>query len=211
MKSTINSFCASNYDAQDGGKMTLKDLKIVQKYDVRGSLLGVYNNIFIQDGCARIKDDFVVAADIEEEFFRSMLADFDIYDGRVIASYNASSIGGTTVYHVSYGQMGRSSLSVFFRIYAVEVDAAGGVIQPPNDELYFVANINIAGGRTTIKLRRKISNINVDMTTGIFTNGRKRYRAVMEITGVGSHEGRGATYRLVARNENLFAGSSLTL
>ena len=113
--------------------MTLQDLKIVQKYDVRGSLLGVYNNIFIQDGCARIKDDFVVTADIEEQFFRSMLADFDIYDGRVIASYNASSIGGTTVYHVSYGQMGRSSLSVFFRIYAVEVNAAGGVIQPPND------------------------------------------------------------------------------
>lgn len=194
--------------------MTFQELRVVQKYDRRGRRLGTYNNILIQDGCAKIRDDFIVTADISEQFFGSMLADFDIYDSRVIAPYNASSIEGSTVYHVSYGQMGKSSLSVFFRIYAVEVNAAGGVIQPPNDELYFVANINNASGSTIIKLRRsdgEISRINVNMTTGVFTNGARQYRAVMEITGVGSHDGRGATYRLVARNENLFKDSSLTL
>lgn len=195
--------------------MTFQDLKAVQKFDRRDRQLGTYNNIFIQDGCERIKDDFVVTADIEEHFYRSMLDDFNIYDGRVIAPYKASSLGGETVYHVSYGQMGKNSLCVFFRIYAVEVNAAGAFAQAPGDELYFVANINVSNnGRTTIKLRRsdgEIPDINVDMLTGIFSNGGRRYRAVMEIAGMGRHNGRGAVYRLVVRNENLFEDSSVTL
>lgn len=194
--------------------MTFQDLKIVQKFDTRGGQLGTYNNIFIQDGCQEIKDDFVATVGIGDRFYGNMLADFDIYDGRVIARYDASAIGGTTVYHVSYGQMGENSLCVFFRIYAVEVNAAGAFVQPPGDELYFVANINSNNGRTTIKLRRsdgEIPNLIVDMMTGIFSNGVRRYRAVMEIVGVGSHEGRGATYRLKARNENLFVDSRVKL
>lgn len=192
--------------------MTFQDLKIVKKFDRRGAPLGTYNNIFIQDGCERIKDNFVETVRIENRFYESMLNDFAIYDERVLASYKASNIGGTTVYHVSYGQKKENSLSEFFRIYAVQVNAAGAFAQAPGEELYFVANINPDKG--TIKLRRsdgEIPNLIVDMETGIFLIGGKRYRAVMEIVGVGSHEGSGATYRLVARNENLFADSRVTL
>lgn len=195
--------------------MTFQDLKIVKKFDRSGAPLGTYNNIFIQDGCEKIKDNFVETVSIEDRFYDSMLQDFAIYDGRVLGPYKASNIGGTTVYHVSYGQKKENSLSEFFRIYAVEVNATGAFAQAPGDELYFVANINASNnGRTTVKLRRgdrEIPNLIVDMGTGIFLNGEKRYRAVMEIVGVGSHEGSGATYRLAARNENLFAGSRVTL
>lgn len=192
--------------------MTFQDLKIVKKFDRRGAPLGTYNNIFIQDGCERIKDNFVKTVRIEDRFYESMLNDFAIYDERVLASYKASNIGGTTVYHVSYGQKKENSLSEFFRIYAVQVNAAGAFAQAPGEELYFVANINPDKG--TIKLRRsdgEIPNLIVDMETGIFLHGGRRYRAVMEIVGVGSHEGSGATYRLAARNENLFADSRVTL
>lgn len=195
-------------------EMTFQDLTAVQKFDRRGKLLGIYNNIFIQDGCQKIKEDFVVNVKIGEQFYRSMLDDFDIYDRRAIAKYNSCSIRGTTVYHVSYGQMEKNSLSVFFRIYAVEVNETGAFAQAPGDELYFVANINAGNGNTTIKLRRsdgEIPNLSVDMTTGIFSNDGRRYRAVMEIVGVGSHDGNGVTYRLVARNENLFRDSRLSL
>lgn len=194
--------------------MTFQDLTAVQKFDRRGKLLGTYNNIFIQNGCQKIKEDLVVNVKIEERFYRSMLADFDIYDQRVIAKYNSCSIRGTTVYHVSYGQQEENSLSVFFRIYAVEVNAAGAFAQAPGDELYFVANINFGNGSTTIKLRRddgEIPNLSVNMTTGIFSNDGRQYRAVMEIVGVGSHAVGRATYRLAARNENLFEDSSVTL
>lgn len=192
--------------------MTFQDLKIVKKFDKSGAPLGTYNNIFIQDGCERIKDNFVETVRIEDRFYESMLNDFAIYDERVLASYKASNIGGTTVYHVSYGQKKENSLSEFFRIYAVQVNATGAFAQAPGDELYFVANINPDKG--TIKLRRsdgEIPNLIVDMETGIFLIGEKRYRAVMEIVGVGSHEGSGGTYRLAARNENLFADSRVTL
>ncbi|MDE5939028.1 MAG: hypothetical protein K2H37_08095 [Lachnospiraceae bacterium] len=195
-------------------EMTFQDLTAVQKFDRRGKLLGTYNNIFIQNGCQKIKEDFVANVNVEEQHYESMLTDFDLYDGRVIANYDSCSIGGMTVYHVSYGQRGENSLSVFFRIYAVEMDDAGAFAQASGDELYFVAYINSGNGNTTIKLRRsdgEIPNLTVDLMTGIFSNDGRRYRAVMEIVGVGSHDGNGATYRLAARNENLFENSRLSL
>lgn len=96
----------------------------------------------------------------------------------------------------------------------MEVNAAGAFAQAPGDELYFVVNINSNNGSTTIKLRRndgEIPNLSVNMTTGIFSNDGRQYCAVMEIAGVGSHAVGGATYRLAARNENLFEDSSVTL
>lgn len=196
--------------------MTYQELRTVQKYDSRRMLLGAYNNLYIQNGCEEIQDDFIANVDIEERFYASMLDDFAIYDERVIAKYNASSISSFTVYHVSYGKMGESSLSVFFRIYAVELNAAGAVIQAPDTELYSVVNINVSPGKTKIKLRRsdgEFPGIEVNMETGIFMHGGRFYRAVMEITGVGGHEKgkRGASYSLAVRNERLFPDARITL
>ncbi|MDE6406180.1 MAG: hypothetical protein K2M20_11095 [Lachnospiraceae bacterium] len=196
--------------------MTYQELRTVKKYDSRRMLLGAYNSLFIQNGCEEIQDDFIANVHIKEQFYESMLKDFAIYDVRVIAKYNASSIRNFTVYHVSYGKMGESSLSVFFRIYAIEVNTTGTVIQASGEELYSVVNINVSSGNTKIKLRRsdgEIPGIEVNMKTGIFAHGGRLYRAVMEITGVGSHveNKQGAFYRLAVRNERLFPDAGIML
>lgn len=209
--------------------MRFQDLQKVKK---DGAQAGSYQKIFVQGGRTFIKNDFIRRGVVEQKFVAKMISWFDSFNGDVLREQNSCSMEiGTgkvtetgeevkesvTVYHISQGKREEDSLSVFYRVYATEVDGGGVFIPQPQKDMYNVNYIKLNADHIDIKLKRgkeAEKQARVSMGTNDFTMDDGRYCAIMEIVGVGSHRShtqRNDTYELYERNEKVFPNAIVTL